>query len=299
MRQRSRLRNAAEYAAARFLLATLALLPFSAALSLAKRYVGLLDRLAPKLRRTAFRNLEYAWPDLPQERREQIVNGVFTSIARLLAVMARFPRIHTANVGQWIRYEGFHHFEEALLRGKGVLFATAHLGNWELSAFAHALMAAPMHVVTRPLDNPLLEDLAVEYRSLSGNTIIGKKDFVRGILRALHSNQAVGILIDQNAGLDDGVFVDFFGHKASTSPSFAKLAARTGATIIPGYAVWHEDEGRYVLHFDTPIAMSGDALVDTQRLQSHLESVIRRYPDQWLWIHRRWKTRPAGEDPVY
>ena len=147
----------------------------------------------------ALANLDMALPDIERSERARIVDGVFRSIARLLVTFARFPRMNRDNVGRWIRYEGFEHFEEALRRGKGVLFATAHLGNWELSAFAHALLATPMNVVVRPLDNPRIDALVERRRTLSGNRLIEKKDFARGILKALAANEAVGILIDQNA----------------------------------------------------------------------------------------------------
>ncbi|MBX5495422.1 MAG: lysophospholipid acyltransferase family protein [Bryobacteraceae bacterium] len=299
MRQRSFLRNALEYGAVRLLLGTLAAGPKSLSLRLADFYTDLLDLAVPRLRRTALRNLELAMPELSHQERTRIVEGVFASIARMMVVFARFPQIHRGNIGEWIRYEGYEHVENARKRGKGVLFATAHLGNWELSAFAHAILSGPMHVVVRPLDNPYLDRLVSRYRSLSGNRLAEKKDFLRGILRALHDNEAVGILVDQNAGLNDGVFVDFFGLKASANPGFAKLAAKSGATVVPGFALWSETEGRYVLRFDPPIEITGDPVVDTQRIQAHIESVIRRYPDQWLWIHRRWKTRPPGEKPLY
>ena len=145
-----------------------------------------------------------ALPQTDPRSRTRIVDGVFRSIARLLVAFARFTH-DRRNVSRWIRYEGFEHFEHALRRGKGVLFATAHLGNWELSAFAHALMAAPMHVVVRPLDNPRIDALVARRRTLSGNHLIEKKDYARGILQALAANEAVGILIDQNASLDSGV----------------------------------------------------------------------------------------------
>jgi KDO2-lipid IV(A) lauroyltransferase len=224
---------------------------------------------------------------------------VFRSIARVLVAFAKFPSIRRDNVARWIRYEGFEHFEEALRRGRGVLFATAHLGNWELSAYAHALLSAPMSVVVRPLDNPLIDRLVERRRALSGNRLLSKKDYARGILKALAANQAVGILIDQNASGEDGAFVDFFGVPASAGTGFAKLAARTGAAVIPGFALWSAEERRYVLRFYPPVEMSGDAARDTQALQAVLEAVIRQYPDQWFWIHRRWKTRPPGEPGIY
>src|SRR5262249_9150292 len=140
---------------------------------------------------------------------------------RLLVTFARFPRITGTNAKDWIRYEGYEHFEQAMRQGRGVLFATAHLGNWELSAFAHGLLAHPMYVIARPLDNPRIEALVAHRRGLSGNLIIDKREFARPILKALADNQAVGILIDQNASPEHGVFVDFFGIPACAFTGFA------------------------------------------------------------------------------
>ena len=299
MRRRSAVRNLLEDATGRLALATLEWLPEALARPLSRAYARALDRAVPRLRRVAMQNLAMACPHTGVRERVRIVDGVFRSIARLLFAVSRFPRINASNVHKWIRYEGFEHFEEALRRGRGVLFATAHLGNWELSAFAHALLAAPMHVVVRPLDNPLLDRLIERRRTLSGNHLIGKKEFARSILKALQANQAVGVLIDQNASLDNGTFVDFFGVPACANTGFAKLAARSGAAVIPGFALWSEAEGCYVLRFYPPVPVTGDAAADTRALHAVLESAIREYPDQWLWIHRRWKTRPPGEPPLY
>jgi len=266
---------------------------------LARRYAWVLDAAVPRLRRTAIRNLEMALPELNAAERRRIADGVFRSIARLLVAFARFPRIRRDNVDQWIRCEGLEHFQGALRLGRGVMVATGHLGNWELSAFAHALLTAPMHVVVRPLDNPRLDALVARRRALSGNAVIEKKDFARGILKALAANQAVGILIDQNATPENGEFVDFFGLAACATTGLAKLAAHSGAAVIPGFALWSQTERRYVLRFYPPLEISGDAAADTARLQKQLEAVIREHPDQWLWIHRRWKTRPPGEPPLY
>ncbi|MGE5487646.1 MAG: lysophospholipid acyltransferase family protein [bacterium] len=296
MKKRSRLRNGIEYAAAVAALKTLEHSPRPLAERLARIYAGALDRALPRLRRTAMRNLAFA---LPEADHRKIVDEVFASIGRVLLALAKAPRITGANVHEWIRYEGLEHLKRAQARGRGVLIATAHLGNWELSAYAHALMSAPMRVVVRPLDNPLLDRLIARRRTLSGNRIIEKKDFARAILKALAANEAVGILIDQNASLEQGVFVDFFGVPACAGTGFAKLAARSGAAVVPGYALWSEAERRYVLRFYPEIEMTGDAGEDTRRLHAHLESVIREYPGQWLWIHRRWKTRPPGEPAIY
>lgn len=273
--------------------------PRDLAYAIARFSTGALDWLVPKLRQTAFRNLQFAMPQLGLRDRRRLVDAVFASLARLLVAAARLPDIRKDNVAEWIRYEGYEHFEAALARGKGVLFATGHLGAWELSCHAHALMSAPMSIVVRPLDNPLLDAWSERMRSLSGNRVIGRNDYVRPILAALKKNEAVGILVDQNMTADRGIFVDFFGMKACVESGLAKIAARTGATVIPGFALWSEEEARYVLKFYPPVEITGDAAADTQRVQAALEQAIRERPGQWLWIHRRWKTRPPGEAPLY
>jgi len=280
-------------------LKTLEWAPPAVANSLARVYSRLLDVALPRLRRVACRNLAMALPELSAARQKEIVDGVFSSIARVLVAFAKFPAIRRDTVAQWIRCEGLEHVEAALQRGRGVLFATAHLGNWELSAYAHALLAAPMDIVVRPLDNPLLDALVEHRRSLSGNRIIAKQEYARAILKALAANRAVGILVDQNSAADAGAFVDFFGVKACAGVGFAKLAAHSGAAVIPGFAVWEETEKRYVLRFRPPVEITGDAARDTQAVQSEIERAMRQHPDQWLWIHRRWKTRPEGEPEIY
>lgn len=299
MRQRPALRNAIEYGLALAAVKSLEYAPMTMAHALALGYAKVLDRTIPRLRRVAQRNLTMALPGLTAVEQTRIIDGVFRSIARMLVSFAKFPSIRPHNLDRWIRLEGGEHFEKALHAGRGVLFAAAHLGNWELSAFAHAWMAAPMNVVVRPLDNPRIDALVEQRRGLSGNRPIGKKDFARAILKALAANQAVGILIDQNEAIDSGVFVDFFGVKACAGAGFAKFAYHSGATVIPGFALWNEAERRWVLRFYPPVPMTGDVAADTQALHAVLEAVIREYPDQWLWIHRRWKTRPPGEAPLY
>jgi KDO2-lipid IV(A) lauroyltransferase len=288
-----------EYLMALAVIRSLALAPRDLAEPLARFYTLVFDLAIPRLRRVGMRNLAMAFPERSREEHARILSGVFRSIARVLVALAHFPGITKANIHEWIRYEGYEHFERALERGKGVLFATAHLGNWELSAFAHALMSRPMHVVVRPLDNRRIDALVEERRAGSGNRLIAKKDFARAILQALKKNEAVGILVDQNAGLADGVFVNFFGIPACAGAGFTKIAAHSGATVIPGFALWSEQEKKYVLRFYPPLEITGNAARDTQALHTQLESVIREYPDQWLWLHRRWKTRPPGAPDLY
>jgi KDO2-lipid IV(A) lauroyltransferase len=259
----------------------------------------LLDTAIPRLRRIAGRNLTLAWPDRGAEWRKQTIDGVFRSVGRLLVTFAKFPQITKANVANWIRYEGFEHYQRAKKRGKGVLFATGHLGNWELSAYAHALLTEPMNVVVRPLDNPVIDATVERRRALSGNTLLSKRDFARSIFKALRDNEPVGILVDQNSSTENGAFVPFFGTLACANLTFARLAARSGAAVIPGFATWSEGERRYILRFYPEIEITGDAVEDTRRIQGAIEAAIREAPDQWLWIHRRWKTRPEGEGSLY
>jgi KDO2-lipid IV(A) lauroyltransferase len=299
MRKRAAVRNIAEYALALAAVKSLQWAPLPLACSLAGGYARMLDLSLPRLRRVAGRNLSLAMPELTPAEHSAIVDGVFRSIGRVLLGFARFPSIRRDNLARWIRCEGSEYFDEALRRGRGVLFATAHLGNWELSAFAHALFQGPMRVVVRPLDNPLIDRLVERRRALAGNQPIFKRDSARAILQALAANQAVGILIDQNATADSGVFVDFFGIPACAGTGFAKIAAHSGATVIPGFALWSEEENRYVLRFYPPVEIMGDLARDTATVQARLEEVIRAFPDQWLWIHRRWKTRPPGSPSLY
>ncbi len=299
MRRRSAIRNRVEYGLALAALKSLEWAPLEAALWLARRYTRLIDLAVPRLRRVARSNLAMAMPHLGTAGREQVVDGVFHSIARMLAAFARFPAMDRTRLNDWVRCDGMEHVEAARKRGRGILFATAHLGNWELSAFAYAMLVEPMHVVVRPLDNPYIDSLVERRRALSGNVLIRKTDPARAILKALAANRAVGILIDQNAAPESGVFVDFFGIPACAGSGFAKLAAHSGAAVIPGFALWSAAEGRYTLRFFPPLEMSGDAARDTQAVQTFLEKIIREHPDQWLWVHRRWKTRPPGAPALY
>jgi KDO2-lipid IV(A) lauroyltransferase len=297
--KKSSLQAGAEYVLALALLSALEWLPLSFANALARAATRILDLAMPKLRRVAMINLAFAFPDLDFAKRTSIVDGTFRTLARLLVAFARFPRFCETNIGDWIGYEGLEHYRAAKAAGSGVLIATAHLGNWELSAFAHALMTESMNVMVRPLDNSLIDALVEKRRMLSGNRLILKKDGARAVLKALKQNEAVGILIDQNTASSEGVFIDFFGKPACAGLAFVKLAQHSGAAVIPGFAFWDEKARHYVLRFYPRIEMTGDELADTKRIHTFIEGEIRKYPDQWMWIHRRWKTRPPGEPDLY
>lgn len=297
--RKHRLQIWAEYSIALTLIQALRYLPLSFANALALAATRVLDKIAPRLRRVALTNLAFALPDLDPAAHRAIVNGVFESIARTLVALARFPALNRSNISEWIAYDGLENYQAAKHQGRGVLIATAHVGNWELSAFAHALMTEAMFVMVRPLDNPLIDRLVERRRSLSGNHLIDKRDAARAVMKALRRNQAVGVLIDQNTAAAEGVFIDFFDKLACAGSGFVKLAHRSQAPVIPGFALWDKPTQRYILRFYPPVQMTGNVQADTQRLHSAIEDVIRQHPDQWMWIHRRWKTRPPGEPPLY
>jgi KDO2-lipid IV(A) lauroyltransferase len=258
-----------------------------------------------RLRRVGMRNLEIAFPEKPVAERRRIVRRVFDGLGRQLAEFCRFPKYTKANVGEVAIYDGFEHFEAARARGKGVLFLTAHLGGWEVGSFAHSLYGNPLRIVVRPLDNPYLDAFVDRYRTLHGNSTFGKQDFARGLLAAMKAGETVGILMDQNMTPPAGVFVDFFGQPACTASGLARVAAHTGGAVVPGFTLWDAALRKYRIHFEPAVELvrtgdeEADAVANTQKFTKVIEEFARRYPEQWLWVHRRWKTRPEGAPPLY
>jgi Kdo2-lipid IVA lauroyltransferase/acyltransferase len=268
--------------------------------------LGLLVYLVHRrLRRVGMRNLQMAYPQMSRRERRRILRHEFVSLGRQLAEFCLFPRYTRENVGQVVVYDGFENFERAYARGKGVLFLTAHLGAWELSAFAHSLHGHPLSIVMRSLDNPYVDRLVERYRTLHGNRTVDKDDFVRGLLSAMRAGETVGILMDTNMTPPQGVFVDFFGIPACTASGLARIALRTDAAVVPGFTVWDAKLRKYILRFDPAVELirtgddQRDVVANTARFTSIIEEHVRRYPDQWLWVHRRWKTRPEGEPALY
>lgn len=261
--------------------------------------------LHSKLRRVGRRNLELAFPQSPEGERREVLRGVFTSLGRQLAEVCLFPRYTPDNVSEVVVYDGFENFERAFARGKGVLFLTGHLGGWELSAFAHSLYGHPLSFIMRPLDNPYLDRMMRAYRTLHGNKTVDKDDFIRGLLRAMKDGETVGILMDTNMTPPQGIFVEFFGKLACTASGLARIALRTDAAVVPGFTVWDAALGKYRLRFDPALTLirtgdlEADITANTQLFTKVIEQFVRKYPDQWLWVHRRWKTRPPGEKGLY
>ena len=299
------MRRKLEYAAAWPFLKIMGVLPRPLARAFAIGIAQLVYLLHFRLRQVGMHNLEMVFPEKSLGERRRILRGVFTSLGRQLAELCQFPRYTAQNVGDVVVYDGLENYERAYARGKGVLFLTAHFGGWELSAFAHSLHGHWLHVVMRPMDNPYLDRLLQSYRTMHGNKVVPKDDFVRGLLAAMRAGETVGILMDTNMTPPQGVFVDFFGIPACTASGLARIALRTDAAVVPGFTIWDESLGKYRLRFDPAIELvrtgnlEADIIVNTQKFNKVIEDYVRKYPDQWLWVHRRWKTRPEGEPPLY
>jgi Kdo2-lipid IVA lauroyltransferase/acyltransferase len=214
----------------------------------------------------------------------------------MAAEFARLPKYTKKNIENVVVLDGHENFLAGQNRGKGVLYLTGHIGAWELSSYAHALYGFPLHYMARPLDNKPLDALVNRYRGLSGNKPIYKNEAARMMLR---------VLADQNTMPDEGVFVDFFGVPACMTTGIARVALHTDAAVVPGYAFWDEDMRKYRLRFEPPVELirtgdtERDVLENTQRFAKVIEEIIRKYPEQWVWIHARWKNRPRGEKPIY
>ena len=293
-----------EYALAWALIKFVGILPRPLARAFGISIAWLVYCLHRKLRRVGMRNLELAFPEKTPSDRKRILHGVFRSLGRQAAEVCLFPRYTRENVSQTVVYEGFENFERALAHGKGVMFLTAHLGAWELSAFSHSLYGHPLNVVMRPLDNPYLDRLTRRYRTMHGNKAVDK-DFARGLIAALRKGETVGVLMDTNMIAGQGVFVDFFGHQACTATGVARVALKTDAAVVPGFTIWDPVLKKYRLRFDPAVKLihtkdrEADVAANTALFTKIIEDYVRRYPDQWLWVHRRWKTRPEGEKGLY
>lgn len=303
--QRGRLRSYTEFAVAWVILHVLGALPRTTALRFGQAVGTLAQRILPHLSRRAETNLQLALPDLAATARQQIQRGVFRNLGRLLGEVSQFPKLTRANIEQVVVYEGLQNYLDAVAQGRGVILLTGHIGAWELSVYAHSVYGYPMSFLKRNVDNPLVETLAERRRARFGNRGIDKRGSVREVLKTLKTGGVVGILADLNASREEGVFCDFFGIPACTTAGVATLALRTGAVVLPGYLLWDEAAQIHRLHFEPPVEtintgnQKEDVQANTARYTQRLETVIRRHPDQWLWIHRRWRTRPLGETEIY
>jgi len=299
------MRQRLEYAAAWPFIKILGILPRPLARAMGIGLAWVVYLLHVRLRQVGMRNLAMVFPEKSEAERARILRGEFASLGRQLAEVCQFPTYTLGNVEQVVVYDGLENYERAYARGKGVLFLTAHFGGWELSAFTHSLHGHWMHVVVRAMDNVYLDRLIQRYRTMHGNQIVEKDDFVRGLLAAMKAGEVVGILMDTNMTPPQGIFVDFFGIAACTASGLARIALRTDAAVVPTFTIWDAALGKYRLRFDPAVelARSGeleaDITANTQKFTSIIEEYVRKYPEQWLWVHRRWKTRPPGEKALY
>jgi KDO2-lipid IV(A) lauroyltransferase len=297
-----------EYAVARTIVGFLGILPHRVALFVSTRIARLGYYLLGNLRKVGYRNLEIAMPELQQPEREKLVKGSFESLGRVLGEVSQFHKATPARLEHLIEFHIDHLLElyaKVRHQGRGAIVVTGHIGNWELFVFAFAAIYEPMSYLARPIDNPLIEEMTVRIRSRFGNRPINKTNSVMVASKILREGGILGILADVNAHPKEGVFVPLFGVPACTSTGAALLAIRTNSVIVPMCAVWDREKNKYVAIHGEIIepAMTGDRKSDvaetTARFTAEIEKFVRAYPDQWLWIHKRWKTRPPGEKSLY
>jgi len=294
-----------EYGALRLMMAAVGVLPRRAARAVGAGIGAVIWTLLGRLRSVGLRNLELAFPEKTVEERRRILRTLYRTLGWQIAEFCKMSGYTLESAARFIRYDGLENYVQARDKGKGVLVLTGHLGAWELSSFYHSLRGMPMSLVIRRLDNPLVDAYVNGIRCLHGNHVIHKDDFARGLLTAMHNGETVGILMDTNMTPPQGVFVPFFGVDACTASGLARVALRTGAAVLPGFLLWEESEKRYVLRFGEELELvrtgnaQEDVLANTALFAKTTEDYIRRYPEQWLWVHRRWKTRPEGEERIY
>lgn len=299
------MRRKLEFVAVRALISLMGLFPRGAARQIGAAIGALAFVFLPRLRRVGFRNLRIAYPALDRAGRVAILRSEYRNLGWLLAEFCQMSKYTPENTRAFLRYEGLQHYLDARDAGRGVLVLTGHLGAWELSSFYHSLMGHPMSMVIRRLDNELVDRLVNSIRCLHGNKVVHKDDFARGLISAMRNGETVGILMDTNMTPPQGLFVDFFGTPACTASGMARVALKTGAVVLPGFLLWEDSTESYALHFGEPLELvrtgdnDADIVANTALFTKVLEDCIRRHPGQWLWLHRRWKTRPEGEPRIY
>jgi KDO2-lipid IV(A) lauroyltransferase len=299
------MRESFEYAAAWTGLKLLELLPRPAARFVGASFAAVAYTIRVPLRRSAMFNLRLAFPDWTDARRRRVIRGMIRQIGWMAGEFSQFPKYTRERIERIVVVDGFEHFEAARRRGKGVLFLTGHMSAWELAPFAQALYGHPLHFLVRPIANKRVDALINGYRCRSGNQPIEKNRSARAILKVLGDGGTVGVLADHNTDIEESVFVDFFGVPASTTSGLARIALRTAAAVVPGFLSWDEGRRRYRLRFEPALELErtgneeSDVIENTARFTRVIEDFVRAHPDQWLWIHKRWKTRPPGEKPLY
>jgi KDO2-lipid IV(A) lauroyltransferase len=297
-----------EYAVARFALGLFGLLSRSAAVRLATWLMLLTHVVLPNLKKTGMRNLEIAFPEKTEQDRAAILRGTFENLGRVLGDLSQFHKYDRERLAELIEYDlddTSRELYDLQKQGQGVLITTGHLGNWEMLVLGFAALYEPISYLARPLDNPSLDQMLNANRTRFGNNPISKTNSAMLAAKILRNGGILGILADVNAHPKEGVFVPFFGVPACTSSGAAMLAIRSDALIFPTFCVWQKDKQRYrfvhgpVLKPTSTGDRKQDIITTTAAYTAEIEKLIRQYPDQWMWIHKRWKTRPHGEPGVY
>ena len=306
-RRRSRAMDRATFLALRFVMSVLAVLPLSWALRVTEAIAFVVYLVARPLRRVGMRNLALAFPERSVTERRRILRASFLNHGRMAAELAHVARLDPEAIREMVRFEDEAWWRDhvVLPRETGVLILSGHFGNWELLVYAHGLRGFPVSMVHRTIANPFVDRWLNALRARAGTRLVRKSGAAGGVLRALHERQLLVLPFDQNSTRGLGVFVDFFGIPASTNSGIARLALRTGAPVVPAFIVREGRRARHTVHV-LPIMYlerSGDFDTDvqhaTQRCSEVFESMVRRHPEQWLWVHKRWKTRPPGQPKIY
>ena len=251
-----------------------------------------------KHRLITLHNLIRSFPEKILPEITRIAKNVYLNLGTVAAEFFEIPYLTEENMSEWVKFEGLENYTKALSKKKGILFYTGHLGNWELGGACFGLQGMGVNVIYRALDNPLLEDFVAWFRTHTGHKVIPKGGAARKIVKLLKKNEMIGILIDQNVSWREGVFVDFFGRPASTTTGLAALALQTEAPVIPVFIVRLEDETyKIIIYEEVEITKTDDYEADlfenTQRLTCIIEDLVRKYPDQYFWLHQRWKTKKS------
>ncbi len=307
MAKQGKLQTSLEYAAAKWVLATLGRLPPAAAFRIGRTMGKAAYALARDLRRTGATNLRLAFPEKTEEERAQLLRECFDSLGRQLGLFSQLSTRPREVLESLIEVQNFDRLLEAKkIHGDKLFYYTAHLGAWEFTSFGVSLFGHPFSFLVRRIDNPRIEQLVDRVRTRFGNKTIDKLSAGRLMLKILRSGEtAIGLLPDLNTLDDEAIFIDFFGVPAATNFLVAKFALRTKTPIIPFFAPWCEEKGKYLLTVEEPLTFehTDDEDENVRRLTvamtERVENQIRRYPGQWLWIHKRWKTRPPGAPAIY
>ncbi len=298
-----------QYLAVRIIFAIVGMFSLKSSMSFGKylgRFLGtLLGFFVPKLNKTANRNLEIALPELSSEKKSAIIKGCYESLGRQLGLIAHFKRFTPEDVQNLVEIKGREIFERIHASGRGMLLITGHFGSWEVFNLLPPAFGFPFNVLVRRIDNKKIEAYVDSLRTTFGAKTIDKTKSARAMFRLLENGEMLGVMADLNAQEREGVFVDFFGVKASTTASIARLALKTDAVVIPVFAVWDEMKQKYIVNIEEPIDFKKTTDTEknvfelTQKVTNSVEKFVRAYPEQWMWIHKRWNTRPKGEKGFY